>query len=55
MESKKCTSCGALMQKPEDFGKEKNGEASAEYCSRCWQDGTFTDWAVSANLEVSTE
>ena len=31
------------MSKPEDFGAETDGGASSDYCSCCYQDGTFTE------------
>jgi len=30
------------MKKTEDFGTEANGNASADYCCHCYQNGDFT-------------
>ena len=41
MEAKFCQSCYMPMNKPEDFGKEADGSASADYCVHCYQGGDF--------------
>jgi len=43
------------MEKPEDFGTEKDGSASQDYCCHCYSNGAFTDEmtfeeAVEANI-----
>jgi len=55
MEGKVCQSCGMPMKKTEDFGTEKNGEASADYCCHCWQNGAFSEWAGEMTLESMIE
>lgn len=37
-----CQSCAMPMENPEDFGTEKDGSASADYCRYCYQQGAFT-------------
>lgn len=36
-----CQSCGMPMS-PEEFGTNKDGSPSSEYCKYCYQDGAFT-------------
>jgi len=36
-----CQSCAMPLEKPEDFGAERNGEKSADYCQYCYKDGAF--------------
>ena len=38
-----CQSCGMPMEKPEDFGKNADGSPSQDYCTFCFQNGTFPD------------
>ena len=42
MEQKYCQSCGMPMSAKEDFGTEKSGNASHDYCTYCYKDGKFT-------------
>lgn len=37
-----CQSCAMPMEQPEQFGTEKDGSASGEYCRYCYQQGRFT-------------
>ena len=37
-----CQSCGMLLEKPDDFGTEAEGAQSEEYCTHCFQGGSFT-------------
>ncbi len=37
-----CQSCGMPLEQPEDFGTEKGGARSADYCQYCYKDGAFT-------------
>ena len=46
MENKHCQSCYMPMNKPEDFGKEADGSASADYCVYCYENGDFS-WKCS--------
>lgn len=38
-----CQSCSMPMGKPEEFGTEKDGSRSMEYCNYCYQNGKFTE------------
>jgi hypothetical protein len=42
-----CQSCGMPLDKPSDFGTERNGELSKEYCHYCYQNGEWTDPNIS--------
>ena len=43
MEEKKfCQSCMMPLNAPEDFGTEKDGSPSADYCKFCYVNGEFT-------------
>ena len=54
---KECQSCAMQMEKADDFGTEKCGSASEDYCCHCYKDGDFTwnaasvDEAVDGNIE----
>jgi len=54
---KECQSCAMPMKKADDFGTEKGGNASVDYCCHCYKDGDFTwhasslDEAVDGNIE----
>jgi radical SAM superfamily enzyme len=37
-----CQSCSMPLDKPELLGTEKDGSKSKEYCTYCYQNGTFT-------------
>jgi hypothetical protein len=37
-----CQSCGMPLSKDEDFGTEKDGAMSGDYCVYCYKDGAFT-------------
>ena len=52
---KECQNCAMPMTKPEDFGTEKNGEASEEYCCHCWNNGEFEDWCKNITLDEMVE
>ncbi|MDR0299387.1 MAG: zinc ribbon domain-containing protein [Streptococcaceae bacterium] len=43
MKKQMCQSCGMPIEKAEDFGTEKDGFASTEYCKYCYQSGEWTD------------
>lgn len=36
-----CQSCGMPMQ-GQEYGTQKDGSKSADYCAYCYQDGAFT-------------
>lgn len=42
-----CQSCGMPMSEAEHFGTEKNGSKSEEYCSYCYQNGSFSDESIT--------
>ena len=54
---KECQSCAMPLKEGEDFGTEKGGGASGDYCCHCYKDGEFTwqaaslDEAVEGNIE----
>jgi len=55
-----CQSCYMPMDKPEDFGTESNGSASADYCCHCYAKGDFTsketfEEAVESNIRFWRE
>lgn len=43
MKNKTCQSCGMPMKKPGDFGTNKDGTVNNDYCTYCYQNGTFTN------------
>ena len=44
MESKNyCQSCSMPLNKPELLGTEKDGSKSKEYCTYCYQNGSFVN------------
>ncbi len=40
------------MKKEEDFGREKNGEPSENYCCFCYRQGEFTDKGITLNEKI---
>ncbi|MBI5643448.1 MAG: zinc ribbon domain-containing protein [Deltaproteobacteria bacterium] len=38
-----CHSCGILIMKAEEFGREKNGVIRTDYCRYCYDKGVFLD------------
>jgi hypothetical protein len=44
-----CQSCSMPLAKPEDHGTEADGSHSDEYCTYCYQGGSFT--APDATLD----
>ena len=36
-----CQSCGMPLQNPEDFGTERDGSKSEDYCKHCYVKGEF--------------
>ncbi|QBO36897.1 hypothetical protein EQG49_10810 [Periweissella cryptocerci] len=38
-----CQSCGMPLQNKADFGTNKDGSFSTEYCSYCYLNGEFVD------------
>ena len=48
-----CQSCGMPMTQPEDFGTEKDGGPSVDYCRYCYGDGAFfKDETVEEMIET---
>lgn len=48
--NKLCQSCGMPLKKdPNSGGTEQNGNKSTEYCSYCYQSGTFTQPDMTAS------
>ncbi len=41
MEQKLCQSCGMPLTKAEEFGTEKDGSKSNDYCVYCYSGGEF--------------
>ena len=51
-----CQSCAMPMKTSEDFGTEKSGSPSQDYCCHCYQKGAFTceqtfEEAVEGNIQ----
>lgn len=38
-----CQSCGKPLEKEEEFGTNKDGSMSKDFCLHCYQKGEFTD------------
>ena len=48
-----CQSCGMPLTKTEDFGTEKDGKLSEDYCVYCYKDGAFTaDCTMEEMIEI---
>ncbi len=37
-----CQSCAMPLTAPDQYGKEADGTANADYCAYCYKDGKFT-------------
>jgi len=48
-----CQSCAMPMKKPEDFGTKKDSSKSKEYCTFCFQDGSFTDKEITLKEKIN--
>lgn len=42
-----CQSCGMPFSEPEDYGTEKDGSKSQDYCFHCYQEGKFLDEGIT--------
>jgi hypothetical protein len=42
MDEKYCQCCAMPMGNPDDYGTEKDGSKSADYCKYCYDNGAFT-------------
>lgn len=47
-----CQSCGMPLRKNEDFGTNKNGSKSEEYCFHCFQGGKFLDEGITLQQKI---
>lgn len=47
-----CQSCGMPMQMDGDFGTERNGSRSREYCRFCFRNGKFSDEGISMKEKI---
>lgn len=43
MKKQMCQSCAMPLEKASDFGTEKDGSASKEYCHFCYQNGEWVN------------
>lgn len=50
-----CQSCGKPILKPEDFGKNADGNMNSDYCGFCFKDGNFTNPNITKEymIEIS--
>lgn len=53
MKQKICQSCGMPLQKEQDFGTNKGGNKSEEYCFHCFQDGKFLDEGITLQEKIN--
>lgn len=44
-----CQSCGMPMGKTEEYGTNPDSSRNYEYCTHCYQKGTFTQPNISMN------
>ena len=56
MEGTWCQSCGMPLREEKDFGTEKDGAKSGDYCAYCYDKGAFTremtmDEMIATNLQ----
>ncbi len=55
-EVKICQSCAMPLVKDADFGTDKAGGKSSDYCSYCYKNGSFTqDMDMEAMIEHCTQ
>jgi len=47
-----CQSCGMPFSRDEDYGTEKDGSRSKEYCFHCYQDGRFLDEGITLQEKI---
>jgi hypothetical protein len=47
-----CQSCGMPMKIERDFGTEKDGSLSEDYCTFCYHGGRFTDEGISLQGKI---
>ena len=46
-DQKFCQSCAMPMNSDADYGTEKDGSISSDYCTYCYQNGAFVDENVA--------
>ena len=47
-----CQSCAMPLEKVGDFGTEAGGASSSEYCTHCYQGGSFTQPDITMDQMV---
>ena len=47
-----CQSCGMPLRNNEDYGTNRDGTRSAEYCFHCFQGGKFLDEGISLREKI---
>lgn len=52
MKKQTCQSCGMPIERADQFGTEKDGSYSSEYCHYCYQNGEWTDPNMSLTQAV---
>ncbi len=53
MKKQFCQSCGMPLEKTEDFGTEKDGSQSVEYCRYCYQNGEWTQPEITLEETIA--
>lgn len=48
-----CQSCGVPMENFSDFGTDKDGRQSMEYCRNCFQGGFFTNPYITMEEQIN--
>ena len=47
-----CQSCGMPLRRKEDFGTNRDGSKSKEYCFHCYQKGRFLDEGITLQEKI---
>lgn len=47
-----CQSCGTPLRKDADYGTERDGSRSDEYCFHCYLDGRFLDEGITLQEKI---
>ena len=47
-----CQSCGMPLRRREDFGTNRDGSRSDEYCFHCFQKGRFLDEGITLQGKI---
>ncbi|MQW22321.1 MULTISPECIES: zinc ribbon domain-containing protein [unclassified Lactococcus] len=53
MKKQFCQSCGMPLTQASDFGTEKDGSQSSEYCHFCYQNGSWTQPEISLEETIA--